>query len=210
VSDTPGWLDREQFIASQAEQSRLAEAEERRERERTTWGPEWNDWRPPAGAIGPWPEFMWPVEGWSPVRSPDGWWLTPLAEERTETAAAKEARGRRRRPREAPVIPPAATSGPHRGETQMTTAAFAAHCGVAPGTVRNWVYKGLVAAEKRGAERQSRVRIWSGERERLQARIGTRRRATSISLDAGPRSAVILGDPFAKGDDEHGDDRRVH
>ncbi|TME75064.1 MAG: hypothetical protein E6I48_07790 [Chloroflexi bacterium] len=78
---TPGWLEREQLIASQAECFRLAEAQERIERERPTWGPEWNAWRPPAGALGPWPEFVWPMDGWSPVSSPAGWWLVPVAVE---------------------------------------------------------------------------------------------------------------------------------
>ena len=81
----------------------------------------------------------------------------------------------------------------------MTTRQFAAHCGVKLGTVRDWVYQREVEVEKRGTRKQSRVLIWSGERERRLARVGTKRRARQISLDGGPPLAVISRNVFAGG-----------
>src|SRR5881409_3510907 len=117
---TPGWLEQEQLIASQAECFRLADAQERIERVRPTWGPEWDGWRPPAGALGPWPEFVWPMDGWSPVQSPDGWWLVPVAVE-AEVAPTKRRRSRAETgdgARPAGQLAAPATKGPHKGEVQ--------------------------------------------------------------------------------------------
>ena len=192
------WLEREALFADQAERFRLAEAQERIEGERATWGSDWDGWEPPERAIGPWPEFVWPVEGWSTIQSPAGWWLTPERRRRRRAeAGAGEARP-------VGVLPAPATKGPHRGEVQMTPRQFAAHCGVQRATVAGWMSDRQVEVEKLGTEKQSRVLIWSGERERRQARIGTKRQARRTLLDAAPPLAVISRNLFAEGDEHAG------
>lgn len=75
---------------------------------------------------------------------------------------------------------PAVTSGPHRGEKWMTVSEFALWCSEPVATIRDRVYKRHVEVEKLGTARNARIRIASGERERMWKRIGqhTRRAMT--------------------------------
>ena len=71
---------------------------------------------------------------------------------------------------------PRIPSGRYAGERQMTVRQFAGLCGVAVKTVRGWLHqRQVIPYEKRGAQRQSRIVIASGERERRLDRIGGRR-----------------------------------
>jgi hypothetical protein len=59
----------------------------------------------------------------------------------------------------------------------MTTRQFAGYCNAADKTVRYWLHHRQVEPhEKHGTQKQSRIKIASGERERRVARLTGRRR----------------------------------
>ena len=75
---------------------------------------------------------------------------------------------------------PLITCGPHRGERWMTPMQFAAWCGEPIATTRDRIYRRLVEVQKLGSARNARLRIASGERERMWERIGQKvRRAVA-------------------------------
>jgi hypothetical protein len=93
-------------------------------------------------------------------------------------------------PSSAPTVPvlanlPLITKGPFRGEREMSKNEFARWCGVAVGTVSDWIYTQRVQTMKRGTEKQSRVRIAHGERYRLRPPVVTRSRKAKGDRDAG-------------------------
>jgi hypothetical protein len=71
---------------------------------------------------------------------------------------------------------PAITSGPHRGERWLSPVQFAAFCGEPIATIRDRIYKRHVEVQKLGTARNARLRIASGERERMWIRIGQQTR----------------------------------
>ena len=71
---------------------------------------------------------------------------------------------------------PLITAGPHKSERWMTPQQFAGWCGEPLATIRDRIYKRQVAVEKLGMTRNARLRIASGERERMWARLGQQTR----------------------------------
>ena len=75
---------------------------------------------------------------------------------------------------------PQITAGLYKGERWMTPRQFAGWCGEPLATIRDRIYQRQVEVKKLGTKRNARLRIASGERERMWARIGqqTRRALT--------------------------------
>lgn len=82
----------------------------------------------------------------------------------------------------APVLDalPRITKGRRKGERWMAKVQFAGWCGVAIPTVSDWIHTRRIEVEKLGTSKQARVRIASGERERLKPPIASRRRRDSL------------------------------
>ena len=71
---------------------------------------------------------------------------------------------------------PLITAGPYKGERLLTPRQFAGWCGEPLATIRDRIYKRQLEVQKLGIKRNARLRIASGERERMWARLGQQTR----------------------------------